>query len=218
MRMVEQYVPTILQVEHLSTEEIISTILGNNRAPDLLDRLVRTYGNINAAARRLCTMTGAELALLGKVSLSEAWRILAAIELGKRISFLSTGTLTKVRNPQDVAHFLLTHMKLYDREHFVVILLNTQNEVICAETIAIGGLARTPIHPREVFKGAIRHSASAVILAHNHPSGCCEPSEADIEVTAQLVKAGKLLGIGVLDHLIIGDGVYISMRERMLMD
>ncbi|MCK9223304.1 MAG: DNA repair protein RadC [Limnochordia bacterium] len=218
MQTVEQYAPTILQMDHLSTEEVISTMLSNNRSPDLLDRLVNTFGNLNAAAKKLCTMTGTELALLGKVSINEAWRILSAIELGKRVSFLSSGTLTKVRNPKDVARFLLTHMRLYDREHFIVILVNTQNEIICVETVAVGGLAHTAIHPREVFKGAIRHSASAVILAHNHPSGCCEPSGADIKVTQRLAKAGTLLGICVLDHLIIGDGVFTSMRDKMMID
>jgi DNA repair protein RadC len=103
-------------------------------------------------------------------------------------------------------------MRYYDREHFKCLYLNRKNQVISLETISIGGLANALVHPREVFKPAVKRSAAAVILIHNHPSGDPTPSKEDINITKRLIESGKLLGIEVLDHIIIGDGRYFSLK------
>ena len=103
-----------------------------------------------------------------------------------------------------------------DRENFVVVLLNTKNEVLESPTVSVGTLSSTLVHPREVFKPAIRASAASVVLAHNHPSGKMEPSREDREVTSRIGEAAKILGIEVLDHVILGDG-YFSMKEHDLL-
>ena len=118
-----------------------------------------------------------------------------------------------VSSPADVDGLLRGRIANLDREHFVVVLLNTKNEVIEAPTVSVGTLSSSLVHPREVFKPAIRASAASVVLAHNHPSGRVEPSREDREVTRRMVEAGGIIGIEVLDHVIVGEG-YFSMKEH----
>ncbi len=108
-------------------------------------------------------------------------------------------------------------MRYLDREHFKVILLNTKNHVLEIESVSVGNLNSSLVHPRELFKKAILKSAAGVILVHNHPSGDPQPSDEDRQVTARMVEAGEIIGIEVLDHIVIGDGRYASLRERGLM-
>ena len=119
-----------------------------------------------------------------------------------------------MRAPGDVAAVVGPRLRHLDREHFCAVLLNTRHEILEVATIAVGGLDSAQIHPREVFKAAIQRSAAAVILAHNHPSGTPEPSQDDLRITTRLADAGRVLGIEVLDHIIIGDGRFTSLRER----
>jgi DNA repair protein RadC len=111
----------------------------------------------------------------------------------------------------------MSEMRYLDREHLKVILLNIRNQVLDVVTVSVGTLSASLAHPRECFKEAIRQSAAAVIFVHNHPSGDPTPSPEDIALTRQLVDAGRLLGIEVLDHLVIGDGTFVSLRERGLL-
>lgn len=107
-----------------------------------------------------------------------------------------------------------SEMRYLDREHFRVLLLNTRHHVLAVEEVAVGGLDSARIPPREVFKAAIRASAAAVILVHNHPSGDLDPSVDDLRIMSRLAEAGRVVGIEVLDHVVVGDGRYVSMRER----
>ena len=115
--------------------------------------------------------------------------------------------------PEDVDRLLRGRIANLDRENFVVVLLNTKNEVIGNPTVSVGTLSASLVHPREVFKPAVRASAASVVLAHNHPSGKVEPSREDREVTKRLVEAAQVLGIEVLDHVILGDS-FLSMKEH----
>lgn len=119
-----------------------------------------------------------------------------------------------VRTAADIAEIARTYLDGADREHFIVLLLNAKHRVIGVNTVSIGGLTSSMVHPREVFKPAIVASAAAVIVAHNHPSGDPEPSRDDILITEQLRAAGRLMGIEVLDHIIIGEPGFVSLRER----
>lgn len=141
-----------------------------------------------------------------------AARILAALELGRR-AFAPEPRRRVVRTAAEVAK-VCAPMRRLDREHFRVLLLNTRHEILDVVDVSVGGLASAPVHPREVFKAAIRRSAAAVILVHNHPSGHADPSRDDVLITEQLRAAGRLVGIEVLDHLIIGERTYVSLREQ----
>lgn len=127
-------------------------------------------------------------------------------------------TDTKFINSSDDANKLLqSYLNGVDREHFVVILLNRKNGIIGINTVSVGDLSSSIVHPREVFKPAIVAGAATIIVAHNHPSGDPAPSRDDINVTKRLKEAGDILGIGVLDHIIIGDGCYVSLKARDLL-
>jgi DNA repair protein RadC len=138
---------------------------------------------------------------------------LAAVELGRRIGQVRNPGRPMISSPADVERLLRGRIAHLDRENFVVVLLNTKNEVIETSTVSVGTLGASLVHPREVFKPAVRASAASVILAHNHPSGKVEPSQEDREVTKRLGEAAGILGIEVLDHVIVGDG-YFSMKEH----
>jgi DNA repair protein RadC len=105
-------------------------------------------------------------------------------------------------------------MRYYHKEYFKVILLNTKNQIISIEDISIGSLNSSIVHPREIYNLAVKKSAAAVILVHNHPSGDPAPSREDMEVTKRVAEAGKILGINVLDHIIVGEGRYLSFKEK----
>lgn len=123
-----------------------------------------------------------------------------------------------IRGPEDVlAHAAVKRLRSAGREHFVVLLLNARHECVAIDTVSIGSLNASIVHPREVFKPALLGSAASVILLHNHPSGDPEPSEEDIAITKRLVEAGELLGIGVLDHVIVARRGVVSFRSRQLL-
>jgi DNA repair protein RadC len=144
---------------------------------------------------------------------AKACIILAAVELGRRIGQVRNPGRPVVSSPADVDRLLRGRIANLDRENFVAVLLNTKNEVIESPLISVGTLSSSLVHPREVFKPAVRASAASVVLAHNHPSGKVEPSREDREVTRRLVGAAEILGIEVLDHVIVGDG-HFSMKEH----
>jgi DNA repair protein RadC len=125
----------------------------------------------------------------------------------------------QIRSSADASTLLHTYLADVDREHFAIILLNQKNRVVGVNTVSIGSLTASVVHPREVFKPAILSNAAAIILAHNHPSGQPQPSQEDRVLTVRLVAAGKLLGISVLDHVIIGDGTsaYFSFADEGLL-
>jgi len=122
-----------------------------------------------------------------------------------------------IHGPDDVVALLGRKLRTEQREHFLVLLLNARHEVIGKETVSIGSLNASIVHPREVFKPAVVQSAASVILVHNHPSGDPEPSDEDVSITKRLVECGELLGIGVLDHVIVASRGVVSFRSRQLL-
>ena len=121
-----------------------------------------------------------------------------------------------ISGPEDI-YKLCKKMAKYEKEHFVAILLNSRHAVLAVDTISIGSLNASIVHPREVFLPAIRQIAASLVLVHNHPSGLPDPSEEDLAITRRLVEAGRLLGIEVVDHIIIGNHAYVSLKEHKLM-
>jgi len=149
----------------------------------------------------------ADLANLTEQNRKQAEQLM---EMLRRV--MQNETPCRVSCPLDVYRLSLDLVSLY-QEHFVVFFLNTKNRIIRRETITIGSLSATVIHPREVFRAAIQHSSAAIVCVHNHPSGDPTPSFEDIEVTRRLVDAGKIIGIDVLDHVIVGRDGYVSLKE-----
>jgi DNA repair protein RadC len=158
-----------------------------------------------------------ELSGIPGMGMAKSCQIIAAIELGKRIATKPKGKRINIKSPDEVASLFIEEMRYLKKEYFKALLLNTKNEIIMIENISIGNLNSSVVHPREVFCTAIKKSACSLIVVHNHPSGNPMPSQTDIDITRRLVEAGELLGIKVLDHLIIGDGTYVSLKEKMLL-
>lgn len=200
--------------EVLSNREVLAILLrtgvkGEN-VLDLAERLLADSGGLSGLAR----LTVHELAQLHGLGKAKASGLKAALELGRRLVSSDPASRPVINSPQDVAHLVMEEMRHFDREHFRVVTLNTKNHVLGISPISVGSLNSSLVHPRECFKEAIRRNSNAIILLHNHPSGDPTPSREDIEVTKRLADGGKILGIEVLDHVIIGDNRYISLKER----
>ena len=155
-----------------------------------------------------------ELTNIKGLGQAKAATVLAALEIGRRIASAKPIEKIHFSCPQDVADFLMPRLRYAAKEQFVVILLNNKNKVIGTEVVSEGSLSSSIVHPREVFAPAILHHAAAIMVAHNHPSGDPKPSIEDEEVTRLLLRSGKVLGIPMIDHVIIGDGNYYSFLEN----
>jgi len=154
--------------------------------------------------------------LESKIGKAKAIKLHAGLELAKRILDKGLGIQPVIACPADSIPFL-SEIRDKNKEHFLCLYLNARNQVIHSETISIGSLSASIVHPREVFRAAITHSAAGIVLAHNHPSGDVSPSRDDIDLTRRLVRAGEIMGIDILDHIIIGQDEFLSMKERGLM-
>ncbi len=144
--------------------------------------------------------------------------LLAIKELALRLSNKPDTSIKIVHGPEDAAHFAMPHFRHEHKEHFTIMMLNTKNHILGLRDISIGSLTASVVHPREVFETAIMHHSAAIILLHNHPSGDPSPSKEDIAVTQRLVKAGKIMDVPVLDHIIIGDNRFTSLKEKGVLD
>ena len=155
-----------------------------------------------------------ELTNIKGLGQAKAATVLAALEIGRRIASAKPIEKIHLSCPQDVADFLMPRLRYVAKEQFVVILLNSKNKVIGTEVVSEGSLSSSIVHPREVFAPAMLHHAAAIMVAHNHPSGDPKPSFEDEEITRMLSRSGKVLGIPMIDHVIIGDGNYYSFLEN----
>ena len=155
-----------------------------------------------------------ELTNIKGLGQAKAATVLAALEIGRRIASAKPLEKIHLSCQQDVADFLMPRLRYAAKEQFVVILLNSKNKVIGTEVVSEGSLSSSVVHPREVYAPAMLHHAAAIMVAHNHPSGDPKPSFEDEEVTRMLSRSGKVLGIPMIDHVIIGDGNYYSFLEN----
>ncbi len=202
-------------VESLSNAELLSAVLGFGSRDEsvlhLSNKLLVEYtlGKLSRASVN-------ELKKIFGISDAKACRIIAAMELGRRAAFEKEKNARFIEGPDDVAKMLMPRMRNLKQEFFRGLYLNSKKRVIKDGIISIGGLNTNNAHPREVFGPALRESAAALILVHNHPSGDPTPSKRDVEVTRRLLRAGKMLGIDLLDHVIIGKNEYASFKEAGL--
>ncbi len=200
--------------QSLSNQELIALCLRsgsrNESVLKLADRLITHFDGL----RMLKDASIEEITELHGIGEAKAIQLLAAVEIGRRVTNLCHEDRYVIRSPEDGANYCMNDMRFLSQEHFVCLYLNTKNQVLHKQTVFIGSLNASIVHPREVFKEAFRRSAASIICLHNHPSGDPTPSREDIEVTKRLVECGKMIGIDILDHLIIGEKKYVSLKEK----
>ncbi|TDT61195.1 RadC family protein [Fonticella tunisiensis] len=200
--------------EALSDAELLAIILRtgtkSESAINIANRLISSYDGL----KFLCSCSVQELSSIKGIGSAKAAQIKAAVELGRRLRSFRSGPAPRIGKPEDAAWLVMEDMRYLNKEHLKVIFLNTKNVVIDVKDISIGSLNSSIVHPREVYSEAIRKISSSIIVCHNHPSGDPSPSQEDISITKRLWEVGKLVGIELLDHIIIGDGNYISLKEK----
>ncbi|MBM7620454.1 DNA repair protein RadC [Bacillus tianshenii] len=200
--------------QSLSNHELLAIMLRTGSKEEsvlqLANRLLTSFEGL----RLLKDASVDEMMSIKGIGSAKAVQIMAAVELGRRIHRLQYEDRYVIRSPEDAANYVMEDMRFLTQEHFVCLYLNTKNQVLHQQTIFIGSLNASIVHPREVFKEAFRRSAASFICLHNHPSGDPSPSREDIDVTKRLNECGKLIGIELLDHLIIGDQKFISLKEK----
>jgi len=200
--------------ESLSTIELVAILLGSGTKakPVLLlaQELVMHFGSLP----HLAEATIEELCQIKGIGLAKAIQLKASMSLGLRLSRQAVVPKYQLAQPLHAYNLIKEQIQNEKRELFLVILQDTKNCLICHEIVAIGTLSNSLVHPREVFYPAIRHKAASLILVHNHPSGDPAPSQQDYLVTETLIEAGKLIGIPVNDHLIVGHQSYVSLRQK----
>jgi DNA repair protein RadC len=206
-----------LGAENLSALELLAVIFGSGGAGEsvmvtaqrLLDKFESLQGIANASVEELCGIRG--------IGLAKACQLKAAFELANRWDKSSQGkSKPAVRTPEEAYNELKGKSRDQKKEHFWAILLDTRNQVIKTVEISVGSLDTSIVHPRELFKEAIAASASTAIVAHNHPSGNPEASQDDIKLTRRLIEAGAIVGIEIVDHIVMGEGRFISMKREGL--
>ena len=209
---------THLGAEALSEQELLACILGRGVAGESVlvsaRRLLAEFG----ALRGIAEASVEQLSSVHGIGPAKAVQLKAAVELARRLTRSSNEPQAVIDSVEAAAALLRPRLLDKKKEHFLALLLTSRHQLIRVSSIAVGSLSATLVHPRELFKEAIAASAAAIIVAHNHPSGDPEPSAHDVELTARLVDAGRLLGIEVLDHLILGTDGVVSLKAAGMMD
>jgi len=203
--------------EHLTNTELIALLLGTGSKGESAIGLAENLLSMDDdGLLHLANCSVEELSGIKGMGPAKAGKLLAAMELGSRMATTQRPERVRIESTFDVVGIFMEKMRYHKKEYFNVLLLNAKGGILAVETIAVGDLSSSIVHPREAFLAAVKRSAAAVIFIHNHPSGNPKPSPQDIEVTQRLCETGKILGINVLDHIIIGDGTYISMKEKKI--
>lgn len=201
--------------EALSNSELLAIILRTgSKSETAIDMATRLLISNKEGLKFLSTCTIQELSQVKGIGNAKASQIKAAVELGKRLKNYRNDNKIKISSPEDIADLVMEEMRYLKKEHLKVIFLNTKNIVIDMQDLSMGSLNASVVHPREIYSEAIRRSSAAIIICHNHPSGDPTSSQEDINITKRLFEVGKLVGIDLLDHVIIGDGCYISLKEK----
>lgn len=203
--------------EALSAQEILAVILGRGISGESVmvtaQRLLSQFGSLKGIADASLE----ELSRVRGIGLAKAAQMRAAFELTSRLEgYQDSGKRETAKTPEDVVALVRSRLKGKKKEYFLALLLDTRNRLIRVAEISVGSLDSSIVHPREVFKEAVAASAASVIFAHNHPSGDPEASEDDLNLTKRLAEAGEIMGIDVLDHVIIGEEKYLSLKREGL--
>jgi len=200
----------------LSDAELLSIIIGNDNSPrrSCLDTARLLIHQANDNLGEVAKLSISELVKAGNITMAQATRVISAFEVGRRRDASEVASRLKVSTSKDA--YDIFHGVLSDKpyEEFWILLLNRANRLIRKECISEGGISGTVVDPKKIFKVALDHHATGIILGHNHPSGNTRPSESDIRITNKIVEAGKLLEVSVLDHLILADNGFYSFSDK----
>jgi DNA repair protein RadC len=200
--------------EVLSNAELLAIILRTGTKYDSAINIANRLLNNSQGIRYLYESSFEELKCTKGIGTAKAAQIKAALELGRRLRTYKGSGNIYVKTPSDAADIVMEDIRYLKKECMKVILLNIKNMVISIKDVSTGSLNSSIVHPREVFVEAIKSSSASIIVCHNHPSGDPTPSQEDINVTKRIYEAGKIIGIDLIDHIIIGDGKYISLKEK----
>lgn len=194
--------------DKMTFKVLLATTMREKEDGYVVSEIFNRYPSI----QELLEVTEEELLLIKGIGKIKAKQIIAALKLARMNPYPVEQRFT-IRSPEDAYNYL-KDMAYLMQEHFVVLGLNTKNEVLFRETVFIGSLNASIVHPRETFKHLIRRSCASAVVAHNHPSGQPQPSREDIDVTKRLVEVGKIVGIDLLDHIIVGANSFVSLKEK----
>ena len=201
----------------LSNAELLAILLGSGtRSQSAVSLAERVLAADGSGILFLNDCTPEELCSIEGIGPAKSAALIASAELGRRLTTTPREKQANVSSPDDISKLFMQNMRYLKKECFKVLLLNVKNEIISIEDVSVGSLMSSDAHPREVFAAPLRRGAANVILVHNHPSGSSRPSQDDIDLTQRLSWAGDIMGIHVLDHIIIGDGEYTSMKRERL--
>ena len=199
----------------LSTVDLISVVIGGKNADTVAENIAEYIGD---NIRDSVDATPEEFTRFDGIGENKALAIVAMMEFAKRLECETQRVKPLANNPESIAAIARGKLIHQKREHVLAILCNAKMECENIETVAIGGLSQCLADPREIFSIAVRKRSAAIVLVHNHPSGCCEPSQDDINLTRRCIEAGKVLGIKLIDHVIISDTDYKSLRFSGMYD
>ena len=202
----------------LSNAELLAILLHTGTVSrSAMDLAAEILSMDDSGIRFLAEASPEELGRIDGMGDAKICSVLAAVELGGRIAAAPRPQREDATNSDEVAHRYMHSMRHYKKEHFICLMINSRGSIIEEKEISVGDINSTTANPREVFTDAVRRSAGCVLFLHNHPSGDATPSEEDVKTTRRLMDAGTILGIPVLDHIVIGDGEYVSMRGSGMM-
>lgn len=199
----------------LSPADLISVVIGGKNADTVAENIAEYIGD---NIRDSVDATPEEFSRFAGIGKNKALAIVAMMEFAKRLECETQRIKPSANNPESIAAIARGKLIHQKQEHVLVILCNTKLECESVETVAIGGLSQCLADPREIFSRAVRKRAAAIVLVHNHPSGCCEPSQDDINLTKRCIDAGKVLGIKMVDHVIVSDTDYKSLCFSKMYD
>lgn len=198
----------------LSNSELIAIILRTGSKSEnvisLSNRIIKERGGLNG----LLNSEKEDFIKLKGIGNAKAAQLIAICELSKRFRSYKSGERYKISSPKDAAEYVIEEMRYLNQEILKVLMLDIKNKVICEKDVSMGSINSSIVHPREVFKDAILKNSASIIIFHNHPSGETTPSKEDINTTFRIKESGKILGIQLLDHIIIGNGKFISLKEQ----
>jgi DNA repair protein RadC len=203
-----------LGADQVFTYELLAILLRTGSKEESVIDLSKKLFYKAKTLKNLSLMRIDDLTKVKGIGPSKAIQILAAFELGKRMHSEDYKKRLKMHNPESIFLYLKDQLELKTQEHLIGLFLNTKGELIKKETIFVGSLNMSVVHPREIFKKAVQVSAASMVIAHNHPSGDPSPSKQDIDITKRLVKSGLMMDIEVLDHIIVGQNKYFSFKEH----
>ncbi len=202
--------------EGLSAQELLAVILGRGISGESVmvtaQRLLSQFGSLKG----LSDASLEELSQVKGIGLAKACQIRAAFEMGARVSSTDASEKPVIKTPEDVCGLVQARLKDKKKEYFLALLLDTRNRLIRLAEVSVGSLDASIVHPREVFKEAVAASCAGIIFVHNHPSGEIQASQEDIALSRRLNEAGRIMGIDILDHVIIGGTNFLSLKREGL--